>query len=188
MNHPRQRIFRLLAILMMMMPTLIYGQSGAPGTPAVPDKLENYRIVAVDAAATSPTVELPLKATNPNPPDGATGQPTNPVLSWSNGGGATSYDIYFGRTNAPNILLAAYRTETTFNLNSLVTDADYYWRVDSRNAAGKTTGDVWQFITTAGLPGVSVTAIDSSASEPGTDTGTFRFARTGSTSSGLDVS
>lgn len=176
----QRRIFMVFAILIMM-PVSIYGQS------AVPDRLENYRIIAAAAVTTDSTVELPLKAINPNPSNGATGRPVNLVLSWANGGGATSYDVYLGRTDAPNIVLATNRTETSYNLGSLVQDADYYWRVDSRNSAGKTTGDVWRFTTAPPKPSVSVNAVDASASEPGTDTASVRFSRTGSTASALNV-
>jgi hypothetical protein len=97
----------------------------------------------------SPTV-APQKATNPNPSNSATGQGVNLTLSWSNGGGATSYKVYFGTDSTPDS--GEYEDEragTTFTTPTLNAGTKYYWRIDATNAGVSTTGDVWNFTTTA---------------------------------------
>ena len=94
------------------------------------------------------TSTLPLKVVNPDPVDGSTGQPIEKVLSWSDGGQAASYMIYFG---TDSILGASEykgeQTSTTFNLGILETATTYYWRIDAKNSGGTTVCDVWSFTT-----------------------------------------
>lgn len=93
------------------------------------------------------------KAINPTPADGATNQLITVSTSWQNGGGATSYDVYFG-TNAIPSEFKTNQTATSFNPGSLVYSNAYYWRIDSKNAGGTITGDVWTFTTAvAASPG-----------------------------------
>jgi hypothetical protein len=88
----------------------------------------------------------PVAAMNPSPIDGATDQSILVDLSWENGGGATSYDVYFGTD--PNALeYRGNQTETTFVPGSLNIDTTYYWRIDARNSGGTTPGPVWRFTT-----------------------------------------
>lgn len=97
----------------------------------------------------------PDKVTGPVPADGATGVPVDQVLSWDAAGGATSYDVYFGTDSVA--VAAADNTSPEFKGNQadlsydppgdLAYDTTYYWRIDSVNAFGTTTGDVWSFTT-----------------------------------------
>jgi hypothetical protein len=92
----------------------------------------------------------PSKATSPNPSHGATGRPITQILSWSNGGGATSYDVYFGTDSTPDETeFKVNTTGTSYNPGTLLNGTTYYWRIDAKNPAGTTTGDVWSFITEA---------------------------------------
>ncbi len=91
----------------------------------------------------------PNKTTNPNPSNGAKDQPIDINLSWSSGGGETSFDIYFG--NDLNLDDSAFRGNqygTTFNPGILSYGTKYYWRVDAKNSQGSTAGDIWSFTTT----------------------------------------
>lgn len=91
-----------------------------------------------------PAPVLPNKAINPTPLNGAINQdPSGTILSWQNGGGATSYSIYF------NGAFQANQVGTTFSPGVLTNFTTYTWRIDSINADGTTTGDTWSF-TTAG--------------------------------------
>ena len=94
------------------------------------------------------TVTKPApKATNPQPEDGATNVGILNDLSWSAVTGATSYIVYFGTAPSPGSdELQEEQDSTTFDV-SLLYDSTYYWRVDSKNAGGTTTGDVWSFTT-----------------------------------------
>ncbi len=87
----------------------------------------------------------PSKATNPSPTNSATSVSITATLSWSNGGGATSYDVYFG-TASPGAS-QGNQAGTTFNLGTLNYNTTYYWRIDAKNDDGTTTGDVWSFTT-----------------------------------------
>jgi len=90
----------------------------------------------------------PLAAGNPSPANGIDGITLNPVLTWSAGGGANSYQVYFG-TTAPGDAQGS-QTELSFEPGALATLITYYWRVDSINSNGITTGTVWNFTTGSG--------------------------------------
>jgi len=94
----------------------------------------------------TPTVILPLPTISPSPSNKATNVSMNIILSWSNGGEATSYDVYFGTNISPGSTEYKFNTSsTTFIPGSLAYDTTYYWRIDSRNSHGTTEGNVWQF-------------------------------------------
>lgn len=89
----------------------------------------------------------PNKAINPSPTNTndhvgniiVTG--AGPILSWSNGGGATSYEVWF------NGVSQGIQVGTTFALPALSYATGYTWQIDSINAAGTTVGDLWTFTT-----------------------------------------
>ncbi len=86
---------------------------------------------------------LPSKATDPIPADNATSIPSGGTnLSWS--GSATEYDVYLDTVNPPFELLEGSNTSKSSATGALQSGT-YYWRVNSRNAAGTVLGDVWQF-------------------------------------------
>ncbi len=93
----------------------------------------------------------PIKAANPTPADSATGQSTNlSQVSWQDGGGATTYNVYFGTSSGSLPLVSGGQAPLNFSLSSslpLAYGTIYYWRVDSVNAEGTTTGDEWSFTT-----------------------------------------
>lgn len=98
----------------------------------------------------------PQKAINPAPINGndhvgalsVAVLPGGPTLSWANGGGATGYDVYYRVGNVgPFTPLSANQPGTTFTLPTLAYSTLYTWRIDSVNAIGTTTGDVWTFTT-----------------------------------------
>ncbi|MHC4121608.1 MAG: hypothetical protein ACYSWO_29395, partial [Planctomycetota bacterium] len=75
------------------------------------------------------TVESPpLKPVNPNPAHTATNQSIDVDLRWTNGGGATSYGVYFGTDPTPDA--GEYRdiqTATLYNPGALNYNTTYYW-------------------------------------------------------------
>ena len=94
-------------------------------------------------------VQPPPKATGPQPEDDATGVGIFVDLSWSPAPGATSYIVYFGTTPLLGAgELQGEQPSTTFDA-ALRYDATFYWRVDTKNDGGTTTGDVWSFTTAA---------------------------------------
>ncbi len=88
------------------------------------------------------------KAINPTPANGSTNQLITVSTSWQNGGGATSYDVYFGTNLVPGVTeFKTNQTALSFNPGTLVYSNTYYWRIDSKNAGGTIAGDVWSFTT-----------------------------------------
>jgi len=103
----------------------------------------------IATAGTAPV--LPGPAINPNPVDGTVGLGPNTDLSWAAGPGASSSNVYFGTNPSPGAgEFQDNRVETTFDPGTLAQDT-YYWRIDSVNSDGTTTGEVWSFIV--GPPG-----------------------------------
>ena len=97
-------------------------------------------------------VPPPPKATGPQPEDGATNVGILQDLSWTAAPGATLYIVYFGTAPSPgNAERRSEQGDTTFDAN-LSHATTYYWRVDSKNDGGMTTGDVWSFTTVSPPP------------------------------------
>ncbi len=106
---------------------------------------------------TESQVTLPNAATNPNPSNGATNQSITVDPSWSNGGGATSYDVYFGTDPTPDSgEYKGNQSGTSYNPGTLSYNTTYYWRIDAKNSAGTTTGDIWRLTTEADPTNVAI--------------------------------
>lgn len=88
----------------------------------------------------------PTKATNPTPTDSSTVKVQTIQLSWEDGGGAETYNVYFGTTGNLTLQSSA-QIGTTWTLPALSYGTEYQWRIDSTNGEGTTTGDVWTFTT-----------------------------------------
>ena len=93
----------------------------------------------------SKPLPLPAQAANPTPADGATRIGLVQTLFWDAAANAYSYDIFFG-TTAPGVFLGNVGTPS-FDPGALTAGAEYFWRIDSVNASGVTTGLVWAFST-----------------------------------------
>lgn len=90
----------------------------------------------------------PSKAVNPSPVHGATNQSTDVNLSWSDGGGADSFNVYFGTDSTPDSgEFKGNQPGTFYDPGPLLYGTTYFWRIDSVNEWGVTTGDVWWFKT-----------------------------------------
>ncbi len=108
------------------------------------------------------TFFLPLRAVSPNPPNGATGVQSAPVLSWSPGMFTATHDVYFStdeskvtdanRTNQLDVLvmqdLTSVRPRTAYDgLGIQEFSTTYYWRIDDINGLDIWRGGVWSFTT-----------------------------------------
>ncbi len=121
-----------------------------------PGHVYYWRIDEVNSAGTTQGVVwhftttfpvLPGQAGDPIPANNTMGVPVTTTVSWSAGLGFTeSFDVYFGTTNPPpfvtNMFLQEYNPPGNLALN-----IQYFWRIDSRNASGVTTGNLWTFRT-----------------------------------------
>ena len=108
-----------------------------------------------------PATTAPAAAGNPQPRDGATGVAVETLLlSWSAAARAASYDVYWGREEhltadaGLGTPIATTSTATTIRRpgataaeRRLALGTTYYWRVDTKNDQGTTTGSVWSFTT-----------------------------------------
>lgn len=101
----------------------------------------------------------PAQATATYPTDGATGVSISKSLEWGGDILADAHNLYFG-TNAV-LSEADFVTNTTDTLCDVGLrefGATYFWRVDSSNQFGVTTGEVWSF--TSRLPDPEFAAYD----------------------------
>ena len=106
----------------------------------------------------APAPAIPTKPTTPNPSNGATNQSITSILTWANGGGAVSYNVYLGTNPAPGPSeFKLTTTNTSYNPGTLNYNSTYYWRIDAINLEGTTTGDVWHFTTSAQPPPLKAT-------------------------------
>jgi hypothetical protein len=119
---------------------------------------------ALAGESTGSTIYLPLvlRVSAGSPPgnfnksapaNGATGQPTNPTLSWGASSNATSYE-YCIDTNSDNTCNSSWistGTSASVGLSGLTPAISYYWQVRANNASGTTNanGGTWWSFTTA---------------------------------------
>jgi hypothetical protein len=101
-----------------------------------------------------PTGSAPTKATNPTPSNAADDTTLDQAtVTWEDGGGATSYDVYYGTESGNLTLLESGVTDLSYTIFEIDDGSpfDYevtrYWRIDAVNDAGTTTGDEWSFTT-----------------------------------------
>ncbi len=90
----------------------------------------------------------PLQARDPFPADGQENVARHPILSWSDGGLTSSFNVYFGTEPEPGVAqFQGTITGTGFDPGQLDYATTYYWRVDSENEVDLTSGEVWSFTT-----------------------------------------
>jgi hypothetical protein len=95
-------------------------------------------------------MQIPGKATNPNPANSATGVGIYDSLSWTGHPEATSHDVYFGTSASPPFI--QNQTGTVYDPVDMLSQTIYYWRINEKNAVGTTTGDLWSFTTGTASP------------------------------------
>jgi hypothetical protein len=95
----------------------------------------------------SDVVALPEKATNPSPANAATEVDFSTFsLSWDDGGGADTFDVWMGPDGSlVKVSSAQADTSYTSQLSECPIGQKIYWRIDSTNNEGTTTGDTWNF-------------------------------------------
>jgi hypothetical protein len=106
----------------------------------------------------SSAVSPPGAFNKANPLDGATGQSTSPILSWSASSNAASYEYCYDTTNdSACSSWVSTGTTTSANLSGLSTSTSYYWHVRANNSDGTTFANgsstaYWSFTTAAAIP------------------------------------
>lgn len=91
----------------------------------------------------------PAKVSVVSPANGAVNQQLDVYLSWAKPSMARRYDVYFGLTAGTIALVSEDQTARVKELPGLALDSTYYFRIDSVNEFGTTTGDVCSFSTWA---------------------------------------
>lgn len=96
----------------------------------------------------------PSKAVNPTPTDTNSNVTLDhDTIIWEDGGGADTFDVYYGTTSGSLTLVSSAQAGTSFTIWGVSDGSPYdyldirYWRIDSTNEAGTTTGDEWMFTT-----------------------------------------
>ncbi len=96
----------------------------------------------------------PTKATNPAPANAnASVTLDQATVTWDDGGGADTYNIYYGTSSGSLSFVSSAQAGTSFTVTGITDGSPYaylstrYWRIDSTNDAGTTTGDEWSFTT-----------------------------------------
>jgi hypothetical protein len=108
----------------------------------------------IPAAACSP----PLRASRPEPSNGAVNVSQTPQLSWNIGQNAAQHDVYIGADSdavatADTSMADIYQgrqEETSFTSATLEWNTTYYWRIDEVNDSESDSpwkGPVWSFTT-----------------------------------------
>ena len=152
-----------LILIILLANVTILGYGGSCGTSG-----SNKDTTTGSSAPATPTP--PVQVTSPTPANNATGVITTTQLSWASASGAASYDVYCGITTTgwtpvTNTIL------TAFSSSALSYSTTYYWRIDSKNSAGTTTGNIWSFQTESSpvIPPAQVTSpnpVDGSTNVP----------------------
>ena len=109
----------------------------------------------------------PSCATAHGPANLATNIVRNPILTWANGGGAMTYDVYFGNSNNPALI--GNQTGTSYTPSLLNANTTYYWKIIPKNVIGAATGCIERSFTT----GTNVTYCDVSTTNSGDYTSSF---------------
>ena len=91
----------------------------------------------------------PAKVSIVSPANGAVNQQLDVYLSWAKPSMARRYDVYFGSTAGTIALVSEDQTARAYVPTGLALDSTYYFRIDSVNEFGTTTGDVCSFSTWA---------------------------------------
>lgn len=100
------------------------------------------------------TYATPSKATTPTPANAASDVTLDQeTLTWVDGGGATSYDVYYGTTSGSLTKVSSSQAGLSYTITGITSGSPFnylvtrYWRIDSINSVGTTTGDEWSFTT-----------------------------------------
>jgi hypothetical protein len=94
------------------------------------------------------TCDVPGRASPAFPTDGAAGVLGNTDLLWNWVDGATSYDLYLGRTPDPPFVANVQSPAYSHPPDALRADTTYYWKVVPVNPCGRPADcPVWSFTT-----------------------------------------
>jgi len=116
-----------------------------------PGKITTVMITLDPAIGPTPN-HPPNPPSSPHPPDAATEQPLNVVLSWScsdpDSGDALTYDVYFGSDSIPPLVSSGESEKTYDPPENLEGNQTYYWKIVAMDSHyDQTVGLIWSFTT-----------------------------------------
>jgi hypothetical protein len=120
--------------------------------------LKLWRQVAYTSGTVTVSIKnakaLPTKANTPAPGNAAANVTLDQAtLGWVDGGGADTFNVYYGTESGSLSLVSSAQVGASFTVTGITNGSPYaylstrYWRIDSTNDAGTTTGDEWSFTT-----------------------------------------
>jgi len=126
-------------------PSLVPGFATLGGLlQGTPDRLFGYELTP-----TGPPCPVG-QASNPNPPDGATGVSINPGnATWTNGAGATQVEVLFGQVGNLQTVYSGAPITSLAIPGPLAYSTTYAWRIIGKNDTCQTFGPSWTFTTMA---------------------------------------
>lgn len=112
-------------------------------------------VAANGSGGSGPSADaLPGQISGPNPRDNATDVAVKTKLTWTAAADATSHDVYLGKVEADvenggvnDAVYQGTQTGTSFDPGGLDPETEYFWRIDERNDAGATKGELLSFKT-----------------------------------------
>ena len=112
----------------------------------------------------------PAKASIISPANGVVNRQLDVYLSWSKPSMARSYDVYFGTSAGSIVQVSSDQAARVYAPPGLTLDSTYYFRIDSVNEFGTTTGDVRSFSTWSAD---DILTLDDGITPRTTDTGEY---------------
>jgi len=91
-------------------------------------------------------LSVPSQVTNVSPANSETHVDYLPTISWQNGGGALTYQVFFDTSNPP-VTSVQNSAATSYEPAALAFSTVYYLKINSINNSGTTTGSVYSFTT-----------------------------------------
>jgi alpha-tubulin suppressor-like RCC1 family protein len=154
---------KILQLLCMVIILVTFNTGMIPGQPFSPEKPATGHHIYLPIIIIPMTSQAPNIPSNPQPVNGATGQPTTLTLSWTGGdphGYQVAYNIYLDTQNPPAAIVSTGQAGTSYLASGLKTGSTYYWKVVALNQHGASASSpVWSF-STAGSPSQPARRLD----------------------------
>lgn len=148
--------------------SVVYHRFSTPGNKTVSMMIRNSQGYNSTAIRTFIVTEYinnsPIKPSNPNPSNNASGQITQLTLSWSctdPDNDPVTYKVYFGDTIVPP-LVESELTEKTYNPGVLDAGQTYYWKIIATdNHNNSNSSELWHFRTQGSVQQCPSSLVDS---------------------------
>ncbi len=139
--------FRQTSVAAIMQPAIGYGQTYYPNFYRTPDT-DMLDAIGWDYMPNT----APSAASGPMPADSSTGIQVSATLNWTasdpDPGDVLSYDVYFGTSSNPPLVVSKQSAATYVPPSALSYYTQYYWKIVTwDNHLASATGPIWRFKT-----------------------------------------